>query len=233
MLHTLPCILTEDKFTAPHGSVSPDRWSALYLKRRGVVTQEALVLQGDVDALFGPKVNPWTWGALLHVEHVLLQWSRSFGECFEVLPLICVGDDAGQKIKDTGEMKAASYIFQGSVRDQTRTHFTIEEQKSKPAQPNTEVLIRTCDEAALSRMNNTLTFFTFLQVLREVWLKKNTQTNECRCRCEVGGTGKAKRSLKSNEFHLTNMNLLIKFNGNLDVQLCKSYSIIGVIWSEV
>lgn len=51
----------------------------LYLGGQGVLTEEALVFQRNVYALFGPKVNPGTWGVLLHVEHVLLQWSGSLG----------------------------------------------------------------------------------------------------------------------------------------------------------
>lgn len=54
-------------------------YSAPYLKAHGVVTEEALVFQGHVEALFGPEVNPRTWSTLLRVEHVLLQRSRSSG----------------------------------------------------------------------------------------------------------------------------------------------------------
>lgn len=62
-----------------------------------MVAAEALVLQRDVDALLGPEVNSGPRAALLQVEHVLLQPSRTFGERLEVGPLLGAGDDSGGK----------------------------------------------------------------------------------------------------------------------------------------
>lgn len=51
----------------------------LYLNGHGVVTEEALVFQGNMDALLWSKVNPGVWGTILQEEHVLLKLSWSFG----------------------------------------------------------------------------------------------------------------------------------------------------------
>lgn len=71
--------------------------SSFYLQGGAVVAAEALVLERDVDALLGPEVHSGTGAALLQVEHVLLQPSRSFGEHLEVGPLLGAGDDTGGK----------------------------------------------------------------------------------------------------------------------------------------
>lgn len=62
-----------------------------------MVAEEALVLQGDVDALLGPQVHPGTRGSVLQVEHVLLQRGGRLGQSFEVSPLLGAGDDTGWK----------------------------------------------------------------------------------------------------------------------------------------
>jgi len=60
-----------------------------------VVAEETLVLQGDVDALLGPEVDPRTRGTFLQVEHVLLQRGCGSAERLEVSPLLCVRDGTG------------------------------------------------------------------------------------------------------------------------------------------
>lgn len=62
-----------------------------------MVTEEALVLQWNQDALFGSEVHLGAWCAVLHVEHVLLQPSRSLGEFFEVTAFVGARDDTGRK----------------------------------------------------------------------------------------------------------------------------------------
>lgn len=64
-----------------------------------MVTKEALVLEWNQDALLGSEVDLGAWCTVLHVEHVLLQPSRSFGEFFEVTTFLGAGDDTGRKIK--------------------------------------------------------------------------------------------------------------------------------------
>lgn len=70
-----------------------------YLEGQGVVTEKALVLQWNQDALLGSEVNLGAWCTVLHVEHVLLQPCRSFGEFFEVTTFVGACDDTGWKIK--------------------------------------------------------------------------------------------------------------------------------------
>lgn len=64
-----------------------------------MVTEEALVLQWNQDALLGSEVNLGARCTVLHVEHVLLQPGRSFGEFFEVTTFVGARDDTGWKIK--------------------------------------------------------------------------------------------------------------------------------------
>lgn len=61
-----------------------------------MVTEEALVLQWNQDALLGSEVNLGAWCAVLYVEHVLLQPSRSFAEFFEVTTFVGARDDTMQ-----------------------------------------------------------------------------------------------------------------------------------------
>lgn len=68
-----------------------------YLEGQGVVTEEALVLQRNQDALLGSQINPGARCTILRVEHVLLQPGGSFGQFFEVTPLVGAGDDAGRE----------------------------------------------------------------------------------------------------------------------------------------
>lgn len=68
-----------------------------YLEGQGVVTEEALVLQGNQDALLGSEINPGARCTVLRVEHALLQPGGSFGQFFEVTPLVGAGDDAGRE----------------------------------------------------------------------------------------------------------------------------------------
>lgn len=60
----------------------------VYLNSGSVVTQEALVLQRDMDALLGPEVDSGTRGPHVQVEHVLLQRGGRLRERFEVSPLL-------------------------------------------------------------------------------------------------------------------------------------------------
>ena len=66
-----------------------------YLQWGAVVTDKALVLEGDVDALAGPQVDSGVWRALLHLEQVLLHRGGAPRQGPEVAPLLHAGDHTG------------------------------------------------------------------------------------------------------------------------------------------
>lgn len=87
-----------------------------YLEGQGVVTEEALVLEWNQDALLGSEVDLGACCAVLHVEHVLLQPSRRLGEFFEVTAFVGARDDAGRKDERTPALLKRGSCFVRTIR---------------------------------------------------------------------------------------------------------------------